>query len=181
VLAQWVSPRTLTDVVKDINKFSNNVMARQVMLQTSAEPGRRPATLERARRTVIDWLERRGLRAPELVLDNGSGLSRQERISPASLARVLVDASRSDQAAAFLQSLPVVGVDGTMKTRLRDDPVAGRASIKTGSLNGVRSIAGFVEAASGRSWAVVMLVNGPRAESSGPAQDALLRWVHRNG
>jgi D-alanyl-D-alanine carboxypeptidase/D-alanyl-D-alanine-endopeptidase (penicillin-binding protein 4) len=181
-LVQWVSPRTLADVVRDINKFSNNVMARQVMLQTSADPaGRQPATLERARRTVASWLERRGLRSPELVIDNGSGLSRQERISPASLARLLVHAGQSDHGGLFVDSLPVVGIDGTMKARLRDDPVAGRAWIKTGSLNDVRSIAGYVDAASGRRYAVVMLVNGPRAGATGGAQDALIRWVHANG
>jgi len=182
VLAQWISPRTLADVVKDINKFSNNVMARQVMLQTSADPvARRPATLERARRTVSGWLERRGLRSPELVIDNGSGLSRQERISPVSMTRLLIDAARSEQAATFVDSPPVVGVDGTMKGRLRDEPVAGRAWIKTGSLNDVRTIAGYVDAASGRRYAVVMLVNGPRAQATGAAQDALIRWVHANG
>ncbi|MEI7444048.1 MAG: D-alanyl-D-alanine carboxypeptidase/D-alanyl-D-alanine-endopeptidase [Burkholderiales bacterium] len=182
VLAQWTSPRTLGDVVRDINKFSNNVMARQVMLQTSADPvARQPATLERARQTVARWLERKGLRAPELVIDNGSGLSRTERISAASMARVLVDAARSDQAALFQESLPVVGVDGTMKSRLRGEPIEGRAWIKTGSLNDVRSIAGYVDAASGRRYAVVMLVNGPRAPASQGAQDALLRWVFANG
>jgi D-alanyl-D-alanine carboxypeptidase/D-alanyl-D-alanine-endopeptidase (penicillin-binding protein 4) len=182
-LVQWTSPRTLADVVRDINKFSNNVMARQVMLQTSTGTAveRQPATVERARRVVAGWLERRGLRSPELVIDNGSGLSRQERIAPAALARLLVDASRSEQAAVFAESLPVVGVDGTMRHRLRNDPVAGRAWIKTGSLNDVRSIAGYVDAASGRRYAVVMLVNGPRAGGSGAAQDALLRWVHQNG
>jgi D-alanyl-D-alanine carboxypeptidase/D-alanyl-D-alanine-endopeptidase (penicillin-binding protein 4) len=182
VLAQWISPRTLADVVGDINKFSNNVMARQVMLQTSSElTTRQPATLERARSAVTGWLERRGLRSPELVIDNGSGLSRQERISPAALARLLADAARSDQAEVFLASLPVVGVDGTMKARMRGEPIEGRAWIKTGSLNDVRSIAGYVDAASGRRYAVVMLVNGPRAAGSGAAQDALLRWVHANG
>ena len=181
-LAQWTSPRTLADVVRDINKFSNNVMARQVMLQTSADAtARQPATIERARRTVATWLERRGLRSPELVIDNGSGLSRQERISPASLARLLIHAGRSDHAAVFVDSLPVAGVDGTMKGRLRDEPVAGRAWIKTGSLNDVRSIAGYVDAASGRRYAVVMLVNGPRAGATTGAQDALIRWVHANG
>ena len=182
VMAQWTSPRTLGDVVRDINKFSNNVMARQVMLQTSSElTARQPATLERARRAVFGWLERRGLRSPELVIDNGSGLSRQERISPASLAKVLADAALSDQAAIFIESLPVVGVDGTMKARMRGEPIEGRARIKTGSLNDVRSIAGYVDAASGRRYAVVMLVNGPRAAGSSAAQDALLRWVHANG
>ncbi|MFM1992129.1 MAG: D-alanyl-D-alanine carboxypeptidase dacC precursor [Pseudomonadota bacterium] len=182
VLAQWTSPRTLADVVRDINKFSNNVMARQVMLQTSADPAtRQPATLERARQTVARWLERKGLRTPELVIDNGSGLSRTERISAGSMARLLVDAARSDQAAVLQESLPVVGVDGTMKGRLRGEPIEGRAWIKTGSLNDVRSIAGYVDAASGRRYAVVMLVNGPRAPGSQGAQDALLRWVHANG
>ena len=179
VLLRWDSPRTLADVVKDINKYSNNVMARQVLLHTSADPQRRrPATLERARATLNAWLEKRGLRTPEIVIDNGSGLSRRERISPSSLARLLIDASRSPHAPIYIESLPVVGVDGTMKGRLKTDPVAGNAWIKTGSLNDVRSIAGYVDAASGRRYAVVMLINGPRAESSGPAQDALLRWVH---
>jgi D-alanyl-D-alanine carboxypeptidase/D-alanyl-D-alanine-endopeptidase (penicillin-binding protein 4) len=181
-LAQWTSPRNLGDVVRDVNKFSNNVMARQLLLQTSADAApRQPATLERARRIVAGWLEQRGLRSPELVIDNGSGLSRQERISPESLARLLVHASRSDQSQLFAESLPVVGIDGTMKHRMRNEPITGRAWIKTGSLNDVRSIAGYVDAASGRRYAVVMLVNGPRAGGSGAAQDALLRWVHANG
>jgi D-alanyl-D-alanine carboxypeptidase/D-alanyl-D-alanine-endopeptidase (penicillin-binding protein 4) len=182
VLLHWQSPRTLSDVVRDINKFSNNVMARQVMLQTSADAQRRrPATLERARSVVNGWLEKRGLRSPELIIDNGSGLSRRERIAPAAMARLLIDAAASPWAPVYIESLPVVGVDGTMKARLKTDPVAGNAWIKTGSLNDVRSIAGYVSAASGRRYAVVMLVNGPRAEGSGPAQDALLRWVHSNG
>jgi D-alanyl-D-alanine carboxypeptidase/D-alanyl-D-alanine-endopeptidase (penicillin-binding protein 4) len=181
-LAQWTSTRNLGEVVRDVNKFSNNVMARQLLLQTSADASRRqPATLERARRVVVVWLEQRGLRAPELVIENGSGLSRSERISPTSLARLLADAARSDQAQIFLESLPVVGVDGTMKSRLKNEPVAGNAWIKTGSLNDVRSIAGYVTAASGRRYAVVLIVNGPRAEGTGAAQDALLRWVHASG
>ncbi|MEI6545568.1 MAG: D-alanyl-D-alanine carboxypeptidase/D-alanyl-D-alanine-endopeptidase [Burkholderiales bacterium] len=182
VLMQWTSPRTLADVVKDINKYSNNVMARQLMLQTSTDlPRRRPATLERARKVIIGWLEKRGLRSPEIVIDNGSGLSRQERISPMTLARVLIDAAQSADAPVFLQSLPVVGVDGTMKSRLKTDPVAGNAWIKTGSLNDVRSIAGYVDAASGRRYTVVMMINGPRAEGSSLAQDALLKWIYANG
>jgi serine-type D-Ala-D-Ala carboxypeptidase/endopeptidase (penicillin-binding protein 4) len=181
-LADWTSPRTLADVVKDINKFSNNVMARQVMLQTSAEyaPGQ-PATLARARRVIGRWLEQRGLHFPELVIDNGSGLSRDERISPASLAKLLIDVGLSDHRAVFVDSLPVIGVDGTMQHRLASDPVAGNGWIKTGSLEGVRSIAGYVNAASGKRYAIVMLVNGPRAGGARPAQDALLRWVHASG
>ena len=79
------------------------------------------------------------------------------------------------------QSLPAVGVDGTMKRRLVGDPVAGRAWIKTGSLNDVRAIAGYVDAASGRRYAVAMIVNGPQAEASRALQDEFLRWVRRQG
>jgi len=161
-------------------------MARHLLLQAAdASPSipvsARPATLERARVTLNQWLERRGLRTPEFVIDNGSGLSRRERISAQGLARVLIDAARSDHAEIFQASLPVAGQDGTMRNRLKGEPVAGQAWIKTGSLNDVRSIAGYVLARSGRLYAVVMLVNGPRAAGSGPAQDALLRWVHANG
>ncbi len=177
----WISPRTLGDVVRDINKFSNNVMTRQVMLTTSAEVLKLPATIERARRTVTTWLTRQGLNFPELVIDNGSGLSRQERISAANLARLLQSAAASPYAELIKESLPVVGVDGTMSKRLTKDAVAGKAWIKTGSLNDVRSIAGYVDAASGVRYAVVLLVNGPRAESSQGLQDALLRWIHQNG
>ena len=181
-LATWTSPRNLAEVVRDVNKFSNNVMARQVMLQSSVDPSRRMSgSLERARAAVLRWLERRGLRSPELVLDNGSGLSRIERIAPESMARLLLDAAASEQGPAFIDSLPIAGVDGTMKSRLRGEPITGRAWIKTGSLVDVRSIAGYVEAASGRRYAVVMLVNGPRAPASGQAQDALLRWVYAQG
>jgi serine-type D-Ala-D-Ala carboxypeptidase/endopeptidase (penicillin-binding protein 4) len=181
-LADWTSPRTLAEVVKDINKFSNNVMARQVMLQASAvrSPGQ-PATVAHARRVIADWLDARGLRFPELVIDNGSGLSREERIAPDSLARLLMDVGLSEHRAEFVDSLPVAGVDGTMRHRLVAEPITGNAWIKTGSLEGVRSIAGYVNAASGKRYAVVMFVNGPRAQASRVAQDTLLRWVHANG
>ncbi len=180
-LTIWVSPRNLGEVTRDINKFSNNVMTRQVLLTTSAEVLKLPATLERARRTVSTWLDRQGLNFPELVIDNGSGLSRLERISAQNLARLLQSIAASPYADLIRESLPTVGQDGTMARRLVNDPIAGRAWIKTGSLNDVRSIAGYVDAASGTRYAVVMLVNGPRAESSQAAQDALLRWVYSNG
>jgi serine-type D-Ala-D-Ala carboxypeptidase/endopeptidase (penicillin-binding protein 4) len=181
-LVRWTSPRTLAEVVVDINKFSNNVMARQVLLQTAVEraPGQ-PATPERARRVIADWLAGRGLSFSEMVLDNGSGLSRSERISADSLVRLLEDVGLSGHRAEFVNSLPVVGVDGTMRYRLVSDAVAGNAWIKTGSLDGVRSIAGYVNAASGKRYAVVMMVNSPKAGASRASQDMLLRWVYQNG
>ena len=178
---EWASPRTLGDVVRDVNKFSNNVMSRQVLLQLASDRGARPATQDGAQAALREWLIAQKLSFPELVVDNGSGLSRNERISAESLARLLRHAAASPHADAIRESLPVVGLDGTMKYRLAGEPVAGRAWIKTGSLADVRAIAGYVDAASGRRYAVVMMINGPQAGGTQPLQDQFLRWVHANG
>jgi len=188
--AEWESPRTLAEVVGDVNKFSNNVMARHLLLQIGSEAGLRrvgadtrrvPATVEHARAVVAEWLQGQGLTFPELVLENGSGLSRAERISPASMARLLQHASAGPLGETLRQSLPRVGVDGTMKSRLTGDPIAGNAWIKTGSLADVRTIAGYVDAVSGRRYAVVLFVNGPRAEGTRELQDRFLKWVFEKG
>lgn len=177
----WVSPRTLAEVVDDVNHFSNNVMARQLLLQVAAASGARPAGVREGGDAVRAWLRGRGLDFPEMVLDNGAGLSRQARISPASLVSLLAQAAREPLGERFRASLPRVGETGTVRFRLVGQPVAGRAWIKTGSLAEVRSIAGYLDAASGRRYALAMFVNGPRAGASGAAQDRLLRWLHENG
>src|SRR5690606_1826992 len=127
------------------------------------------------------WLDAQGLPTRGLALDNGSGLSRDSRASAAQLARLLRHAAAGPFADLIRESLPVAGIDGTMKARLAGEPIAGRAWIKTGSLDGVRSIAGYVQAASGRRYAVAMIVNGPNAASSRALQDEFLRWVYANG
>lgn len=177
---RWESPRALWEISQDINKFSNNVMTRQVLLGASATPAD-PASPRRMREMVQRWLASRGLHFPELVIDNGSGLSREERISAASLAQLLVHAARSAHADLFRITLPQVGIDGTMRARLQRHPLAGRAWIKTGSLRDVKSIAGYVDAASGRRYAVVMIINGEKILGAQPAQDTFLRWVYDNG
>ena len=178
---EWESPRTLAEIVRDVNKYSNNVMARMLLLQMAAHNQRTPATLDDARTIIRRWYANQGLALPSLVLENGSGLSRIERISAGDLTDMLVHAAGSIHAARFEESLPQVGIDGTMRTRLRRDPVAGRAFIKTGTLKDVRAIAGYVTAASGERYAVSLLINGQRAEGAGRAQDALLRWIYQNG
>ena len=111
------------------------------------------------------------------MLDNGSGLSRAERISAAGLGDLLLAAWRSPVMPELMASLPLAGVDGTLKKRLGDSPAAGRAHLKTGYLEGVRALAGYVLDGSGKRWVVVCLINGPRAQAGKPAMDALLRWV----
>lgn len=178
---EWTSPRTLGEVVFDINKFSNNVMSRQVLLLTTALETKTAPTIDDARNFLHRWLKTVGMNFPELYVENGSGLSRNERISAQHLARLLIHASGSPHAELLRESLPRVGVDGTMKSRLQSDPIAGRAWIKTGSLNDVRTLAGYVDASSGQRYVVVLLINGPKAEQSGAAQDTVLRWIYSNG
>ena len=172
-LAAQDSP-ALGEIVREINKYSNNVMARQLFLSLAGE---RPATPEGAHRRIRAWLDEKKLPLPELVLDNGSGLSRSERISAESLSQLLLAAWHSPVMPELMSSLPLAGVDGTLKKRLGDSAASGRAHLKTGYLQGVRAIAGYVLDASGKRWVVVCLINDPRARDGKPAMDAVLRWV----
>ncbi len=172
---------TLAEVVRDINKFSNNVMARQLFLTLGMEAGHRPASAADADAAIRAWLDARALSVPELVLENGSGLSRRERISAEGLGRLLQAAWRSAVMPELIASLPVTATDGTMKKRLKQNGVAGQAHIKTGSLEGVRAIAGYVLDKNGRRWIVVFFVNHANAGGAQAAQDALLQWVYERG
>jgi len=164
----------LAEVIRDINKYSNNVMARQVFLTLAAE---RPATPDGARRRVKSWLADKGLKMPELVLDNGSGLSRSERISAESLSQLLLAAWKSPVMPELMSSLPLAGKDGTLKQRLGNSTATGVAHLKTGFLDGVRAIAGYVLDSHGKRWVVVFLINDPKFKLGKPAMDELLNWV----
>ena len=164
----------LAEIIRDINKLSNNVMARQVFLSLDENA---PASSEGARQRIQRWLKTRKLDFPELVIDNGSGLSRQERISAGNMNRLLLDAWRNPLMPEFIASLPLGGVDGTMKKRLNGAPAAGRAHIKTGTLNGVRTAAGYLIDQQGRRYALTIFINDPRAADTAPVVDALLNWL----
>jgi D-alanyl-D-alanine carboxypeptidase/D-alanyl-D-alanine-endopeptidase (penicillin-binding protein 4) len=168
----------LAEIVRDINKFSNNVMARQLYLTLAAELGGAPARGEEAYRAIRRWLAAKRISAPEFFMENGSGLSRAERMSAATLAALLQAAWASPVMPEFIASLPVVAADGTMKKRLRGERIAGNAHIKTGLLNDARAIAGYVLDRRGRRHVVVMIVNHPRGPESQAALDALLAWVY---
>jgi D-alanyl-D-alanine carboxypeptidase/D-alanyl-D-alanine-endopeptidase (penicillin-binding protein 4) len=170
----------LTDVITYINKFSNNVMARHLFLTLGAETFEPPATLAKARRAATIALRKNGFEFPELYLDNGSGLSRKDRISAHSMAQVLLAAAQRPWAPEFISSLALPGMDGTMRKRFKTEELAGQAHLKTGTLNGVSAAAGYVHARSGRDFVVVIMLNYPGA-SYGPgqeAQNALIRWVY---
>jgi D-alanyl-D-alanine carboxypeptidase/D-alanyl-D-alanine-endopeptidase (penicillin-binding protein 4) len=168
----------LAEIVRDTNKFSNNISARHLFLTLGADGAGPPGSAQKALAAVKGWLAARKMPAPELVMENGSGLSRAERISAASLAGLLQAAWGSPVMPEFIASLPIVGLDGTMRRRLKNDGVTGRAHIKSGLLTDARAMAGYVLDRSGRRHAVVMLVNHPNAADAQPAMDALLRWVY---
>jgi D-alanyl-D-alanine carboxypeptidase/D-alanyl-D-alanine-endopeptidase (penicillin-binding protein 4) len=169
----------LAGIVHDINKFSNNTMARNLFLTLGAVKLKPPATLPKAREAVETFLQRQGLDTAYLTIDNGSGLSRDARVTALTLADVLQAANASPVAQDFVNSLPIVGVDGTMRNRLTTAPVDGNAHIKTGTLRDVRAIAGYVASADGVSYVVVSLINDPHAEAARAAHDALLEWVYQ--
>ena len=179
-LAEWRSP-ALPEIVHDINKFSNNVMARQLLLTLAADPMGQPATTEQGARVIKGWLANQRIEAPELVIENGSGLSRAERISAATMGKLLAAMWRSPRMPEFMASLPIAAHEGSMRNRLKETSVAGKAYIKTGGLREVRAIAGYVQAASGRRYVVVHFINHENAGAGRAAQDALLQWVYDNG
>lgn len=168
----------LAEIVRDTNKFSNNISARHLFLTLGAEAGGPPATTQKAVAAIRGWMAARRITAPELVMENGSGLSRNERISAGNLAALLQAAWGGPVMPEFIASMPIAGVDGTMRRRVKGEGVAGQAHIKTGLLSDVRSMAGYVLDRSGRRQVVVMLVNDANAHQAQPAMDALLRWVY---
>src|SRR5690606_4879503 len=103
-----------------INKRSNNVMARMLLLTLGAERGPRPATVESSGRVAASVLAAQGLNMPELVLDNGAGLSRNAAVSAGSLAQLLTQAWNTPLMPEYLSSLAILGVDGTVRRRLRN-------------------------------------------------------------
>lgn len=169
---------TLAEVVRDINKFSNNLMARQLLLTLAAEQIATPGTEANGARAVQLWLRSKGLEFPELVIENGAGLSRVERISSKHLADLLLTAYASPVMPELMSSLPILAVDGTLRKRQKDSAAYGRAHLKTGSLSNVRSIAGYVLDAKGRRWVVVCISNHAKAQQTRGAQDVLIDWLY---
>src|SRR6187399_3319176 len=165
---------SLAEVVRDINKLSNNVMTQQLFLTLGATQ-RGAGTPEAAREVVRQWLRGRiGAAASGAVIMNGSGLTRDSRLTAGVLGRLLQAAWSSAVMPELMSSLPVAGVDGTLR---RSKGMPGRAHLKTGSLRDVVGIAGYVLADSGRRYAVVAIVNHPNANAARPALEAMAEWA----
>jgi D-alanyl-D-alanine carboxypeptidase/D-alanyl-D-alanine-endopeptidase (penicillin-binding protein 4) len=179
ILAQHESP-SLADQIREINKFSNNVMARTLFLDLGVDGEGKPGGLEQSKARAKQILQGQHLDFPELIIENGAGLSRVDRISASHLAALLIAAAQGPYQAEFISSLPIAGMDGTAEKQALDDDLRGRFHLKTGSLEGVKGVAGYGLTQHGKLVSVVLLVNHPQASASGVAQRALLRWIARN-
>lgn len=171
---------TLADLVKPINKASDNLMTRTLYLTLGTQlpkEGRQASTFMNADAAIRQWFNKNGIATGGLVMENGSGLSRLERISARQLASALQVATRSNWYAEFASSLPIVAIDGAMRKRLRESPAAGRARIKTGTLRDAVAVAGYVRDVRNQDWVVVAFINDPEARKGRPALDALIDWV----
>ncbi|PUA46218.1 D-alanyl-D-alanine carboxypeptidase/D-alanyl-D-alanine-endopeptidase [Pseudomonas sp. TKO26] len=180
VLARAFSP-DLAEIIRDINKYSNNTMAQQLFLSLGAKY-RNEADgddAKAAQRVVRQWLAKKGITAPHLVMENGSGLSRAERVSAREMAGLLQAAWKSPYAAEFISSMPIAGMDGTMRKRLKRTAMSGEAHIKTGTLNTVRAIAGYSRDDNGNTWAVVAILNDPRPFGASSVLDQVLLDLYR--
>ena len=190
-LAEHVS-RALPETIRDTNKPSDNALARTLFLslgslEADAWYGSHPqlptveTTAARAERAVRGWMRAQGIGDAGLVLENGAGLSRVERISAQQLALVLRAGLRSNWAPEFMSSLPIAGMDGSMRRRLKDSPAAQRGRFKTGGLRNVAAVAGYVPDAAGRQCIVVGIVNSELVGGGNGrvVLDALIDWVAR--
>jgi D-alanyl-D-alanine carboxypeptidase/D-alanyl-D-alanine-endopeptidase (penicillin-binding protein 4) len=173
--------KALPEMVRDINKVSDNVAARNLMLSLSPGFPGRPATLAGAQKIVAMWLRDQGLADGDVEVENGSGLSHSERAKPRAMVQLLRKAWRADQAQVFFESLPIAGVDGTMEHRLRGGKAMGHAFLKTGALNDTCALAGYVLATSGKMYAVAVMVNNAAADRGRAAMDVFIEWLAKNG
>ena len=175
---------TLAELLRDMNKWSNNLMARQLLLTIAAEKVAIPANQANGAIAINNWLASKSFNTSkvnrsDVVIENGSGLSRSERISAGLLAQMLINTYHSPVMPEFISALPILALDGTVMKRLKDSPVAQRAHLKTGSLDGVSAIAGYILDQQNKCQVVVMIVNHEKAAASKAAQDALITWVYQ--
>ena len=175
VNTQYSAP--LRDIIVEINKESNNVKARQLLLSAGAKQFGAPGTTQKGAGAVGQFMESRGLRFSNLKIENGSGLSRIERISTREMGEMLVDAYNSPYRDDLMRSMAVLGVDGTVKSRLKN--LAGRGKFKTGTLRDVRALAGYLTAANGQTYVVALLHNDANIRATAKeSHDDLVEWVY---
>lgn len=176
-----VDSQPLSDIIRLVNKYSNNVMADNIFMTLGSLSKDNLSNTQRSFLIVSQWLRRASIHAPEFFMDNGSGLSRDARISAENLTLLLRYMYLSKYAPEFVASLSINGVDGTMRKRLTQPNIQGNLRIKTGSINEVDNVAGYVTASSGRQYAVTIFLNDRRVTNyrGNKIQDTILLWLYK--
>jgi D-alanyl-D-alanine carboxypeptidase/D-alanyl-D-alanine-endopeptidase (penicillin-binding protein 4) len=177
-LLTWNS-RHLGEIVRPLNKWSNNVMTRMLLYSMAEPTNRPPLTRAQGAQAMLDHLTRRGLDPTGLVIDNGSGLSRITRVTARFMGRLMRFAWHEPTMPEYLASLSIVGQDGTARKRFKDGPERGRMHLKTGSIADVSAVGGYVHTPAGRTFVVTVLINhrGANWGIGTAVQDAVLRWT----
>lgn len=172
------SSPTLGEQIRLMNKWSNNVMTRQLLLTLGAKRYGIPGTVEKGRKALLEILRENDINTKGMVIDNGSGLSRNIKVNTEQMAQLLDTAFRDVYMPEFISSLAISGVDGTLVKRFKKDDLRSRGHFKTGTLDYVKAMAGYMLSRNGKRLAIVILHNGKRAGAGRgrQLQDALLRW-----
>jgi len=168
----------LESVISTIAKKSDNLMARQLMLTLGSKRYSPPSTTYKSRKTIEKVLNKYHiLEKGTTFIANGSGLSRSAKLTAQSLANLL-DHAAKHYGQRWMNTLSVAGVDGTLKRRFSNSLIYGRAWMKTGTIKGVKNIAGYVDGASGQRYVVVVLVNDKYSRKYGAKlANCVIEWV----
>ncbi|MGR8946791.1 MAG: D-alanyl-D-alanine carboxypeptidase/D-alanyl-D-alanine endopeptidase [Gammaproteobacteria bacterium] len=173
--------RPLVEIIRPLNKWSNNVMARLLVYALAGAKYPPPLTREQGVEVMLDYLRAQKINTDGLIIDNGSGLSRKSRVSANFMTALLHHAFAHPLMPEYVSSLSLNGIDGTTRRRFRSGEERGKMHLKTGRLDGVAAIAGYVLAQSGKTYSVTMLGNYRNIHhGAGIAiQNALLAWVYK--
>lgn len=174
-----ITSQTLSEIIRSINKFSNNVMSRQLFLTVGAERFGAPTSMDKAQRALVDVLKQNDIQMPHLSMDNGSGLCRDCSVSANGLLHLLEVAWDSRFMPEFFSSLPVPGEDGALKKRFRSGKFKGRIHMKTGTIDHVSAAAGLVHGEGQQRYLFVMMINHKNVDKGkGQAfQRYLMNWL----
>ncbi len=171
----------LPEVMREMNKTSNNEAAHSLLLALGEGPQKAKGTLDSALARMRGWLRGQGLADGDIRVAEGSGRSRVERGKPRALVQLLRSAWSSAGSQAFVDSLPIAGVDGTLLHRMRSGAASGQAYLKTGTLSDTRALAGYVRGKSGKVYAVTAIVSHPQAARGTATLDAIIEWIASHG
>ena len=157
VLAEHDS-EPLSEIVKLTNKESRNLYA-ELLLRTLGRQVKHGGSIEDSLQVLNDFVLQAGAKPGETVFADGSGLSRDDLVTPDVIVKLLIHMASGPSSELFLDSLPVAGVDGTLADRFKGTRLKGRIHAKTGTLEGVNALSGYMDLPSGKRLVFSIMAN----------------------